>query len=72
MLLSWRKENKYYNVLLQFNLFNGISVVCTWGNITNNRGNYKVIICDNEAEMEGVIENIKKRRKAKGYIMTKC
>jgi predicted DNA-binding WGR domain protein len=67
MLLSWSKDNRFYNVQLQANLFGGISVFCSWGSIDTKRGSCKIIYCDNELDAENALQVIKKRRKTKGY-----
>lgn len=43
MNLFWIKENRYYKIIFQPTLFGTMDVVCTWGRIGGNLGNYKVI-----------------------------
>lgn len=72
MLLSWLKDTRFYNVQLQTNLFGGISVVCSWGSTISKRGGHKIIICDNNLDIESTLLIIKKRRKARGYKTIDC
>jgi len=67
MLLSWLKDNRFYNVQLQANLFGGTSVVCSWGSTISKRAGHKIIFCDNKLDVESTLQTIKKRRKARGY-----
>lgn len=67
MLLHWLKNSRFYNVQLQANLFGGVSVVCSWGSVNSKRGGHKIIICNNESDVENTLQSIKKRRKARGY-----
>ena len=48
MLQTWLKEDRFYNVQLQTNLFGGTSVFCSWGSRYGKRGGYKIIFCDSE------------------------
>lgn len=65
--LYWRKDTKYYRLILQKDLFGGTNVVCVWGRVGTNNGGYKIILCDAEQDIAGVISRIKKRRKYRGY-----
>ena len=67
MQYRWLKENKYYNVHLQLNLFGGTSVICSWGSINSKQGGYKITFCNNQLEVEATLNAIIKRRKARGY-----
>lgn len=71
MLQSWLKEDRFYNVQLQANLFGGTSVFCSWGSRYGKRGGYKIIFCDNESEVDNALLVIGKRREAKGYRLSK-
>lgn len=64
---TWRKDHKYYKVDLQPNLFGSTSIICSWGSISNNLGNCKTIICDNQQELDTTLKRIFKNRKARGY-----
>ena len=70
MLQTWLKEDRFYNVQLQANLFGGTSVVCSWGSRYGKQGGYKIIFCDNELDVENTLQIIKKRRHARGYRLT--
>ncbi len=66
-LFHWRKKDRYYNVQLQHNFFGGTSVICSWGSLYSNLGNYKIIPCQDDKQTTNTMEIIKKRRKARGY-----
>jgi len=68
MIISWSKDNRFYNVQLQANLFGNMSVICSWGGIDSKRCGYKIIFCNNELDVENTLQIIKKRREARGYI----
>ena len=63
------KERRFYSIQLQPNLFGGISVVCSWGSMDSKRGSHKIIFCESEVEAESILQIIKRRRKARGYMM---
>ena len=63
----WVKETKYYNAYIQQNLFGGSSVICSWGSLKNKMGRFKITPCDNDKQVSQLIENIKKKRKYRGY-----
>jgi len=67
MVLYWTKENKYYKLFEQKTLFGTIDVVCVWGRIGGKLGNYKIISCNTEKDVDLVVNSIKKRRKQRGY-----
>lgn len=66
-MYSWRKDTKYYKLILQPNLFGNTDLILCWGRLGTRRGGYKVIKCDTQAEMDKVITGVIKRRKARGY-----
>jgi len=70
MLLTWKKDSKYYKLQLQTNLFGSTDVICCWGRLGTNRGGYKIISCSNNKEIEIAINNITKRRQYRGYSLT--
>jgi hypothetical protein len=55
MLQSWLKDDRFYNVQLQSNLFGGISVFCSWGSTYGKRGGCKIIFCDNELDATDIL-----------------
>ena len=69
MPLFWKKDNKYYKIIVQPTLFGTIDIMCAWGRIGGNLGNYKVISSKNNQDIELIIEDIKKRRKQRGYML---
>ena len=70
MLQTWLREDRFYNVQLQTNLFDGTSVVCSWGSRYAKRGGNKIIFCDSELEVSSALQVIEKRRRARGYKLT--
>lgn len=48
--------------------FLGESIVLIWGRINSKLGNYKIVTCDTEEEIEEIIDKIAKRRKYRGYV----
>lgn len=67
MPLFWIKNNRYYKIIFQPTLFGTIDVICTWGRIGGNLGNYKVVSSKDNQDMELIIDTIKKRRRHRGY-----
>jgi predicted DNA-binding WGR domain protein len=67
MPLFWIKNNRYYKIIFQPTLFGTIDIICAWGRIGGNLGNYKVVSSKNEQDIELIIDTIKKRRRQKGY-----
>jgi predicted DNA-binding WGR domain protein len=69
MVLYWIKENKYYKLFEQKTLFGTIDVVCVWGRIGGNLGGCQIISCDNDEDVEFIVNSIKRKRKYRGYIL---
>jgi predicted DNA-binding WGR domain protein len=67
MSLFWIKNNRYYKIIFQPTLFGTIDIICSWGRIGGNLGNYKVVSSKDKQDIELIIETIKKRRKQRGY-----
>lgn len=67
MLFSFQKDQKYYNLHVQPNLFGGSSIICSWGSNISRRNGNKIIVCSDDAERKQVIEKITKRRYQRGY-----
>lgn len=67
MILYWKKENKYYKFFEQPTLFGTIDIVCIWGRTGGKFGGFKLIFCDSQEEVERVTNDVKKRRKYRGY-----
>jgi len=67
MFLYWTNNHKYYKLLQQKTLFNTIDVICIWGRIGGNLGNYKVISCNDKKDVEKIIEQIKRKRLSRNY-----
>lgn len=68
MSLFWIKNNRYYKIKFQPTLLGTIDVICVWGSLEGNLGNYKVIPCNGIEEIRAIIRYVKKRRKQRGYI----
>ena len=69
MPLVWIKNNRYYKIIFQPTLFGTIDVICVWGRLGGNIGNYKVIPCNGIEEIRDIIRYVKKRRKQRGYVL---
>lgn len=67
MSLFWIKNNRYYKIIFQPTLFGTIDIICSWGRIGGNLGNYKVVSSKDKQDIELIIDTIKKRRKQRGY-----
>lgn len=67
MPLFWIKGNRYYKIIFQPTLFGTIDIICSWGRVGGNLGNYKVVSSKDSQDMELIIDTIKKRRKQRGY-----
>jgi predicted DNA-binding WGR domain protein len=67
MPLFWIKNNRYYKIIFQPTLFGTIDIICSWGRIGGNLGNYKVVSSKGEQDIELIIDTIKKRRRQRGY-----
>lgn len=67
MSLFWIKNNRYYKIIFQPTLFWTIDVICSWGRIGGNLGNYKVVSSKDDQDIELIIDTIKKRRRQRGY-----
>lgn len=60
-------NNRYYKIIFQPTLFGKIDIICAWGRIGGNLGNYKVVASKDEQDIELIIDTIKKRRRQRGY-----
>lgn len=69
MILSWTKNNRYYKIKFQRTLFGTIDLICVWGALSGNLGNYKIISCQNLADIKSIIRSVMKRRKQRGYTL---
>ncbi len=67
MSLFWIKNNRYYKIIFQPTLFGTIDIICSWGRIGGNLGNYKVVSSKDDQDIELIIDTIKKRRRQRGY-----
>lgn len=67
MPLFWIKENRYYKIIFQPTLFGTMDIVCAWGKVGGNLGNYKVVASKDEQDMASIVDAVKKRRKQRGY-----
>jgi hypothetical protein len=67
-MLQFKKNERYYNVYEQHNLFGGITVICSGGTVDSKRGGNKKIFCDNQHEVEDVLKEIRSTRIKRGYI----
>jgi DNA polymerase-3 subunit epsilon len=63
----WTKDHKYYRLTTQANLFGTTDLICSWGSLYSNKGNYKVIHCNSPYDMDQNIKRIARIRKSRGY-----
>lgn len=66
--LNWLKNNKYYSIYIQPNLFGGTSVIKVWGSSTSKRSGHKIIFCASETDISKIITETAKRRKSRHYV----
>ena len=67
MPLFWIKNNRYYKIIFQLTLLGTVDIICSWGRIGSNLGNYKIIPSKDKQDIELIIDDIKKRRRQRGY-----
>lgn len=65
--LLWTKDHKYYRLTVVKNLFGGNDVVCIWGSVGTNLGNYKIIPYKDSEQLQEIIDSVAKRRKSHKY-----
>ncbi len=65
--LRWETDSRYYRVKVQKDLFGGLAVLCIWGGKNTKRGNFKLIQCQDYAELRQTVRKIAKTRKRNGY-----
>jgi DNA polymerase-3 subunit epsilon len=63
----WTKDQKYYRLTTQANLFGTTDLICSWGSLYSNKGNYKVIHCTTQHGIDMHIKRIARIRKSRGY-----
>lgn len=68
MAYYWTNNHKYYRLSTQDNLFGTTDLICSWGALYSNKGNYKVIHCTTQHELDTHIKRIARIRKSRGYI----
>lgn len=56
-MLKFKKDDRFYHIHEQHNLFGGITVVSSWGTFDSKRGGHKKIFCDTQIEVNKTIEN---------------
>jgi len=56
----WTKDHKYYRLTTQANLFGTTDLICSWGSLYSNKGNYKVIHCTAQHEIDTHIKALSK------------
>jgi len=67
MSVSFRKNERFYHLHEQMNLFGGISLICSWGSFDSHRGGHKIFIYDDADKLKEKINEIRKIRKYRGY-----
>ena len=63
----WEKDTRYYQSILQQDLF-GWVVIKRWGGIDRANGQQRVVPCENYARALAEYEKTKKRRLTRGYV----
>lgn len=66
-VLKFRKHNRYYHLHRQNNLFDGITLICSWGAFDSHRGGHKFIFCKNDLDFNINLGKITKVCLARGY-----
>ena len=66
-VLKFRKLNRYYHLYRQNNLFDGITLICSWGAFDSKLGGHKSIFCKNDLDFNINLGKITKVRLARGY-----
>ena len=66
-VLKFRKLNRYYHLYRQNNIFDGITLICSWGTFDSHRGGHKSIFCKNDLDFNINLGKITKIRFALGY-----
>lgn len=69
-VLKFRKHNRYYHLYRQNNLFDRITLICSWGSwgaFDSKRGGHKFIFCKNDLDFNINLGKITKIRFARGY-----
>lgn len=69
MAYYWTKDHLYYRLTIQDNLFGTTDLICIWGSFCSNKGNYKVIHCTTQYEIDMNIKRITSIRKSRGYTL---
>jgi predicted DNA-binding WGR domain protein len=66
--IRWRKEGRYYKVVLQKDLLGDWSLTKIWGGINSRLGNYQNHTFLNLKDAFNMINEIKIRREKRGYV----
>ena len=66
-MLRFKRQERYYHVYEQHNFFGGITVICSWGTFDSKRGGSKSIFCNNQIEVQQLLNDIKQTRLKRGY-----
>jgi hypothetical protein len=67
ILLKFKKLKQYYDLHRQNNLFDGITLICSWGAFNIHRGGHKFIFCKNDLDFNINLGKIIKIHFARGY-----
>lgn len=65
--MLWRKEQRYYGIAIQYNLWGTQDIIIAWGNLYNKLGNRKIITITHLKELEDIVKQVSARRKQKKY-----
>ena len=66
----WQKGNRYYVAELTRDLFGAWLLKRTWGSLHIHRGHSMTLRADNYAHALKLLNDVQKRRKARGYTQT--
>jgi hypothetical protein len=71
-MLRWEssKKNRYYTLMLTFNLFSELEIVRSWGGKQNRMGSTLTEIVSPDL-VRNRIREIAKERRSRGYLRTK-
>ena len=74
---KWRRyhfesKDRYYTVILQQNLFHEWSIIKCYGGKDNKLGNMIIESCDSYHDGTNKIEQIKKTRRSRKYVLRKA
>lgn len=68
--LRWHKGSaRYYQIMINKDLFNQYTLTCVWGGLNSRLGNYKTYVFEDPQEALAFINKTKRTRATRGYQM---